>query len=401
MKIHPDTDVFRDSFVRLMEYLIRRDFRGYEYDDLLASPFVNFLTSWHLFARIAAVQAAKRVPVNFRKILGVPKLNSTKASGFIVKGILHYYLATGDKKYNTYMDELLGRLERNASPGYNGMCWGNDFDFASRAGFFPKGLPTVVWTSHIQEAFDLVFREFPREDYRETVIRAGEFVLQDLKGIEDGTGICLAYSPGIPAPIHNSNLLGAVALLRAWNHSRKQEYLDKAGRAISWSVSRINPDGSWFYGDIPMMHWIDNYHTGYNLDCLCKANEICPGMVDPSVIRKTYEFWRTNFFTRDRIPKFYHNRLYPVDIQACAQAVESAARYSVYDPESLATAHQATEWIIRNMQKKKGAFRYRKYMLFGYANPLEPIHWGQATMLSALGYLLYYSGLPGRNIQMP
>ena len=83
-------------------------------------------------------------------------------------------------------------------------------------------------------------------------------------------------------------------------------------------------------------------------------------------------------------------RLYPIDIQATAQAIESLAKYSVHDEKALDLAWKTALWAINHMQKKNGSFRYRirKY----WTNNLEAIHWGQATMLSALGHLAVIHG---------
>ena len=68
----------------------------------------------------------------------------------------------------------------------------------------------------------------------------------------------------------------------------------------------MNADGSWFYGEKPMLHWIDNYHTAYNLDCLCLAHEIGgDDIVSDETVRRTFEFWRDHFFMDDGRPKFY------------------------------------------------------------------------------------------------
>ncbi len=379
-----------EVFEGLHQYLARYDFSGWEYDDLLASPLVNFLTFHSLYLKIVAVQAAKRSFINLRGILGVKKLKSTKAFGFIVKGYLYHHLATGGDKYLEVVDQALSWLIQNRCRGYAGFCWGNDFDYASRAGYFPKGLPTIVWTSHIQEAFDLAYDVLKNDQYKEVVISAAEFIQKNLQQIKDTTGICFAYAPGIVKPIHNSNLLGATALLRAWKHDKKEEYFQLAKQSLNWSLSRINKDGSWFYGDENMLHWIDNYHTAYNLDSLCKCHEIAgKELVMPGIIKKTYDYWKSHLFTEDFIPKFYHNRLYPLDIQAAAQAIESFSRYSQYEPEAINKAQKVADWTINYMLKKNGSFRYRIYKY--WKNNLEPIHWGQATMMSALGHLLFYT----------
>ena len=40
--------------------------------------------------------------------------------------------------------------------------------------------------------------------------------------------------------------------------------------AVLWALEAgyRHIDGAWFYGESPKYHWIDNFHTGYNLDAL-------------------------------------------------------------------------------------------------------------------------------------
>jgi polysaccharide biosynthesis protein VpsJ len=378
------------SFRRLSQYLESVGFRGHEYDDLLASPLVRPLSRLGLYPAIAAVQVSKRFPIDLRGILGVPKLYSTKAWGFIIKGYLCHHLATGDERYLGHVRQGLDWLAEHRAQEYSGHCWGNDFDFASRAGFMPKGLPTIVWSSHIQEAFDLAFRVFRDTRYRDIVVSVADFVELDLERMPDSTGCCLAYAPGVKHPVHNSNLLGVVALLRAWRYERRDRYYALASQALSWSLARINHNGSWYYGATEMLHWIDNYHTGYVLDCLCSAQDIAGDeFVGSNVIRNTYMFWREHFFELDGRPRFYHDRLYPIDIQATAQAIESFSKYAARDPSALDHARRVAGWAIRHMQKENGSFRYRIYRR--WTNELEAIHWGQGTMLSALGHLMLHS----------
>ena len=41
-----------------------------------------------------------------------------------------------------------------------------------------------------------------------------------------------------------------------------------AEEAMKYSCSRQEEDGSWLYEEHPQWNWIDNFHTGYNLDNL-------------------------------------------------------------------------------------------------------------------------------------
>ena len=253
----------------------------------------------------------------------------------------------------------------------------------------PKGLPTIVWTSHISESFDLAYSVLKQESYKNTVLKSACFIQENLGRFEDETGVCLGYTPGGSSIIHNSNLLGAVALLRAWKYTHNNAYFDLARKAINWSCSRINSDGSWYYGDDMKYKWIDNFHTAYNLDSLVAAQDIGGrDLVKQDVIDATYKFWIENFFLEDGTPKYYHNESYPIDIQCASQALESLAKYSERDQKAIHFALKVADWTIDHMQKGNGAFLFRKGRIFN--NGLESIHWGQSTMLSALGCLLWY-----------
>ena len=96
----------------------------------------------------------------------------------------------------------------------------------------------MVWSSHIQETFLLAYELLGDEEYKKTAISVADFVANDLPRLSDESGICLAYAPTIVAPVHNANLLGAAALLRAWKYSGKQEHYELAKKAVNWSVER-------------------------------------------------------------------------------------------------------------------------------------------------------------------
>jgi hypothetical protein len=61
-------------------------------------------------------------------------------------------------------------------------------------------------------------------------------------------------------------------------------------------------------------------------------------------------------------------------------------------PELGPLADRVLRWTLDNMQKRNGAFRFRK-LRYGKIN-YESIHWGEATMLSALGAYTHYRGNP-------
>jgi len=374
------------------ERLVRAvDYRGYEFDDLRGSPLVRALSFENLLLKRVFIQVGERVPWNIRPLLGVQKLPSSKGAGFFARGYLDAYRATGDGRWLDRATALLDWLLEHAAHEYSGPAWGNAFEFASRAGAIPKGMPTVVWTSHIGEAFALAHSVTGESRYREVVVGIGEFVLRDLSHREDEHGVCIAYTPlsGVEL-IHNSNLLGAVALLRAWSHDSDDRKLEVAERAFSWSLHHMNTDGSWYYGVGPRYAWIDNFHTAYVIDCLIEGRKLTQGRIASlDALERSIAFWQAHFFEPDGTPRYYHDELYPLDSQCVAQAIETFARLSAFRRESLGRSFDLLQWSVANFRRSDGFYFYRKGRFF--TNRLIAIHWAQATMFAAMGALLYYA----------
>jgi hypothetical protein len=155
---------------------------------------------------------------------------------------------------------------------------------------------------------------------------------------------------------------------------------------MEYSCCRQLPDGAWYYGEEPKYHWIDNFHTGYNLDSLKCYIESTGDQRFKSHLDLGFRYFKMNFFEPEGRPKYYHNRAYPIDIQCAAQAIETLTKFAGHDPEALPTAVKVARWTIRNMQDPSGYFVYRMYPLFVARIPM--LHWGQATMYRALALLL-------------
>jgi hypothetical protein len=378
-----------DRFVELDRLVSSAGYGGYEFDDFLGSPIVRALSFDNLLLKRIFIQMGERLPWNVRPLLGVRKLASTKANGFFARGYLDAYRATGERQWLDRATSLLDWLVENTSPGYRAPSWGNAFDFASRGGFIPKDEPTVVWTSHIGEAFAVAHSISGNPRYGDVVVGIGEFVLNDLPRHVDDLGSCIAYTPTQVSLVHNSNLLGAVALLRAWSLDHDERKLDVARQAFAWSLAHMNPNGSWFYGVGQKYAWIDNHHTAYMIDCLLEGHVLVgEGLVPRDALERSIAFWRQHFFEPDGAPRYYFDRLYPIDSQGLAQAIETHARLTELDPTSLGRAYETLRWAVANFRRRDGFYLYRKGRFF--TNRLVSIHWGQATMLAALGSVLYF-----------
>jgi hypothetical protein len=187
--------------------------------------------------------------------------------------------------------------------------------------------------------------------------------------------------------IHNASMLGAGFLARAGKLTGDAEALNVAREAMSYHCEKQLPDGSWWYGEEANNRWIDNFHTGYNLDSLKYYIEYSGDESYRKNLTKGFEFYKDNFFEKSGRPKYYHNRIFPVDSQCAGQALETLARFGAEDKKALDLAFKVAEWWIDNMQDKDGHFYYRQYP--GNFKAKAPMmHWAQATNYRGLALLL-------------
>jgi hypothetical protein len=201
------------------------------------------------------------------------------------------------------------------------------------------------------------------------------------------SGTCISYLMPAQSSIHNSNMFGAAFLAHAAKITGNKEAAALAREAMVYSCTRQLPDGSWWYGEHPKYHWIDNFHTGYNLDCLKHYIEASGEKEYEPRLKTGIEFLKKNFFEPDGMPKYYNNATYPVDSQCAAQAIESLANYADIDPETLPLACKVADWWITNMQDKDGHFYFRMYKS-GIKDKTAMLHWAQATTYKGLTCLL-------------
>jgi len=383
-------DQLFESIGKLCAWLERNEYRGYDTFDGLNARFLRPLTFETNFLRTVLQQGVRRFPLNLRPLVGVAKGHSSKAMGFMARGFIRLQEATGEKSWRDKAEMALEWLIQHRSPGYSGACWGNHFDYQSRSFYLPKGAPTVVWTALIGHAFLDAYEQFQVQRYLQVAVSACEHILLDLEIFPDGDGVCIGYIPArVPAKnkqVHNANTLGASLLARTYSHTRNESFRQLAQKAMQYTAQHQRKDFSWYYGEAENLHWVDNFHTAYVLDCFKHYEE---GTRDNSFrknLTNGYEYWKRTFFLPDGTPRYYDHKILPVDIQCCSQAIDTLVFFSDRDPESLPLALKIAKWTIANMQDRSGYFYYRRFSRW-LVNKTPTLHWGQATMLSALAGL--------------
>ncbi|MDG5816874.1 hypothetical protein QA601_17385 [Chitinispirillales bacterium ANBcel5] len=375
--------IIETSADRVERWVEKKKYRGYEPFDGLSS-FIRPLTLKNVFAERLLQQFVRQCPVNVRPFLGVRQKESTKGRGYMAWGYLKRYKDSGNIQYKNKAVDCLQWLSKNKAQKYENHSWGNHFDFTSRAGRLPKHEPIIVWSSLIGQAY-LDAYELTGNSEHLSVAKSICNWIMDLPREKTHNGSCLSYVAYTQSSIHNSNMLGAAMLARTAVLVNDKSMLKTAKEAMEYSCSRQFPDGSWWYGEGSNTHWIDNFHTGYNLDSL-KCYIDCTGDNEyREHLKKGFEYFKKNFFESNGRPKYYHNRVYPVDIQCASQAIDTLAYFSPQDEEALDLAQKVALWTINNMQDKQGYFYFRQ--LPGVMSKTPMLHWGQATMYKGLVHL--------------
>src|SRR3974390_3180432 len=129
----------QQALAELEQWVERADWKAYDTFDGLSSPYARWLTFGNGFLKQVWQQGVRRFPVNLRPLLGIAPAMSTKAMGFFAQGHLRLYQTSGTARHLEKMRFCLQWLRENRSPGYQGYCWGNHFDYAHRAGSIKRG----------------------------------------------------------------------------------------------------------------------------------------------------------------------------------------------------------------------------------------------------------------------
>jgi hypothetical protein len=387
-----DTILF--SLKKLEKWVEGHNYKGYDPADGLTS-FLRPLTFGNLFLDRLLQQLVWRCPINIRPLVGVKPLDSCIGRGYMACGYLTMLKIIGNESYRKKAVSCLEWLMDNKAPGFVHYSWGKMFDFVSRGGRQPKYEPITVWSSLIGQAFLDAYEIIGIEKYLNVADSICGWILERPRN-KTKSGSCINYTAFGKGncTIHNQSMLAAAMLARTAKFNGNLEYREVAKEAITYSCMRQLPDGSWLYGEEAKYHWIDNFHTGYNLDALKCYIENSGDRTYEDNLKRGFDFFKNNFFEPSGKPKYYHNRTYPVDSQCASQAIETLTNFSTYDGSSLNLALKVAKWTIENMQDRTGYFYFMRYPFMALKVPM--IHWAQGTTYKAMTNLL--EKLTGKNL---
>lgn len=391
--------VIGKSFSALRSYCEAENYKGWDpYDCLNSTIFQNTpLRRWDI-GRLILIQLCKRSPINLRALLRVPKQYNAKGMGLFLNGYCNLYklAVRGEDRYGTAVelsrkiDEIARLLLGLQSKGYSGACWGYNFDWQARRLFlFPAHTPTVVATAFCACALFEAYEITGNQTYLNVALSSANFVLTDLHRTAHEGGFILSYSPlSGNDTVYNASLLGAKLLSYCYYYSRNEEYKAVARLIINAACKGQNEDGSWVYGLLPVQSWIDSFHTGYNLDALAHYSRYCEDTSYYEHVDRGLKYYLETFFLDDGTPKYYHDRIYPIDIHCPGQLWVTLSALGQWDNNAKLSGRVAT-WAVNNMQDAQGYFYYQ--LKRGISSKIPYMRWSNAFMFNALSYYLLES----------
>ena len=381
-------DKVEKSLERLRSYCEKEQFKGWDpYDGLTSRVFQSLpgIKKVRLF-RLIWIQAFKRNPLNLRRLFLVKKDYNPKGVALFLNGYCNLFKLEPREEYKTQIRFLANKVIELVSEGYSGACWGYNFDWESKAFFQPKYTPTIVASVFIGYALLDAYEILEDEKVLNTALSISDFILKDLNRTHDeNDNFSFSYSPLDQSQVYNATLLGSRLLARIYSITKDELLLKEAKHSIDFVVSHQQEDGSWTYSPLPFHQWIDNFHTGYNLECLAEYQRYSGDTSYQSVIEKGFDYYINTFFEEDGRCRYYNNSLYPIDIHAPAQLVITLSRLGLFHRHR-ELADRTMNWVLDHMQNRKGYFYFQ--LKRGVKSKIPYMRWAQGWMFFAMSIYL-------------
>jgi hypothetical protein len=353
--------------------------------------------------RLLTIQAVKRSPVDLRTVLRVPPGLNPKGLALVLQGaavLPQVGASTVDRTWlgdallslaslpdgspafgdRTIQTGLADALADSDTPWPAALGWGYDFPWQSKAFLQPAYFPTVVATSFAVDGLEAA----NIRGWEAAAKAAGTFVAEHLHRHEDRDGLCFSYSPTDRTRVYNASLFGARILAQASRHSPyDEEWRELAVRAVDWVLAKQAADGSWIYGDADHWHWIDNLHTGFNLETIHRTAILLDIDRWDESLANGLRYYRQNLFEADGTPRYYSTRRWPLDPHSFAQGALTFLNLRHLDENAVEFAGCILRRGVEELwDNRRNGFRFQKHK--GYSQGIIHMRWSQAWMFRAL-----------------
>jgi hypothetical protein len=355
------TDV-DEAVERIRAWGEARDWRGYDPYDGLNSPLARIVPT--RTGRRVLTQAVKIAPLNLRPLLRIEPDWNPKAVALVASA----YARLGEREQAArWLDWLVANSSAGGRDGE--LAWGYHFPVETRFFAYARHAPNTIATSFAAQAL-LDGLELLAEERWEGAVRAVAHWLERTMLADGSSGPFFRYVAGKDEVIHNANALACAVLARAARLLSDDRLLEPARSALPTTLRAQREDGSWPYAE-GAEAWADNFHTGYVLESLVPFAEA------RDQLERGLRYWHSAFFLGDGTPKYFPDRLYPIDAHCYTQAVETWLAVGRQD-----RAERSARVLIEHMLDPSGYVHFQRRRFWTSRVPL--VRWTTAPAFRAL-----------------
>ena len=315
---------FENSLSSLVEFIEQEEYKGWDpYDGLNSKLFQSIpIIKDSRFFRLAWIQFFKKSPINFRNLVGIEKEYNSKGLALFVSGYCRLYSINKDSTLLENINFLCEKILTIQSKSWSGSCWGYNFDWQARAFFQPKNTPTVVASVYVSSALLDAYEITNNQSYLDAAISCCDFILKDLNRTYDKDGdFCFSYSPLDKTIVYNASLLGSRLLSRVYSITCNETYKTEAAKSVKFCLKHQQTNGAWAYGQQSFHYWVDNFHTGFNLECIANYKHYTNDTSVEEALERGFNYYVNTFFDEKGRSKYYNNKLFPIDIHSPTQLI--------------------------------------------------------------------------------
>jgi hypothetical protein len=357
------------------------EWRGYDPYDALNSPLASILTFGTPFGRRLLTQAVKLSPFNVRPLLRIRPERNAMAIGLVASAYARLATA-GDDGAQLEAERLLEWLSEHHSARDGGMAWGYHFDVQTRICWYGRGAPNTIATSFVAHALLDACEIMGSDRWGDEALAAARYLEANMLD-KNPSGPYFRYLPEEPELVHNANVLACGVLVRSARLLGADGMLEPAAVAVSTTVAAQCRDGSWPYGAASYLRWVDNFHTGYILESLAECATLIPSVVP--ALERGVRYWKRALFLPDGTPKYFSDKVYPLDSQNYAQAIETWLAIAPWDGEAIRRAERVGQLLVERMLDESGYVHFQQRRFWRSKVPL--MRWSTAPAFRALAGL--------------
>jgi len=251
----------------------------------------------------------------------------------------------------------------------------------TRVFFYPRTAPNTIATAFAGFALLDAYERTGRSELLELASGIARFFVRHVPQTEAGSGAFFGYLVGDRTPIHNANMLVAALMARVAVATEAADLSERAQRAVDYTTSHQRADGSWPYGELPHLTWIDNFHTAYVLTCLDVCRRCGLEGCEPA-LEAGLAYYGRSLFTSEGAPKYNPTSVYPIDGQCAAEAIRIFALAAELDEMYAGLAERSFAYAEQKLRCRNGAYLFQRERL--WTNRQPHIRWVEAPFLIAL-----------------